>query len=217
LPGHAPSRVVGSAEELRRGPIRWEFVNLLERIPLRRVMKLRLTPEHGGPESRGFGGRTEALSAGGGAAGIIASLAAEKTRAALVAELDERLPPQMSEPLARPGRGYFGGAGAGARRRLCWRLCRRKLSAELLEEMPNLAAKRSATTCCVPPRSPGRRTADPGLLCCERGRLRGRSAEWLGKQGGFYLSNGHDRAGGRAASVFRDGGVARMRLAARSN
>src|SRR3981189_2108394 len=98
LQGIAPSAVVRKLQSrLPQRTIRWEFVNLIESDPLRRV-KLRITHEKlEDLHPADLAEMMEDLSAAE-RQGIIASLD-EETAAAVLAELDERLTTQIVEKL----------------------------------------------------------------------------------------------------------------------
>jgi magnesium transporter len=98
LQGVVPSVVVRKLQsKLPQGSIRWEFVNLVEPDPLRRV-KLRITHEKlEDLHPADIAEIMEHLSAAE-RQGIIASLD-EETAAAVLAELDERLTTQIVEKL----------------------------------------------------------------------------------------------------------------------
>jgi len=98
LQGIAPSAVVRKLQgKLPQRTIRWEFVNLIEPDPLRRV-KLRITHEKlEDLHPADLAEMMEELSAAE-RQGIIASLD-EETAAAVLAELDERLTTQIVEKL----------------------------------------------------------------------------------------------------------------------
>jgi magnesium transporter len=98
LQGVVPSKVVRKLQsKLPQGAIRWEFVNLVEPDPMRRV-KLRITHEKlEDLHPADIAEIMEDLSAAE-RQGIIASLD-EETAAAVLAELDERLTTQIVEKL----------------------------------------------------------------------------------------------------------------------
>src|SRR5215472_2152700 len=98
LQGLAPSRMVRKLQtRLPQRSIRWEFVNLIEPDPLRRV-KLRITHEKlEDLHPADLAEMMEELSPAE-RQGIIASLD-EETAAAVLAELDERLTTQIVEKL----------------------------------------------------------------------------------------------------------------------
>src|ERR1700758_1962313 len=98
LQGIAPSSLVRKLQaKLPQRSIRWEFVNLIEPDPLRRV-KLRITHEKlEDLHPADLAEMMEELSAAE-RQGIIASLD-EETAAAVLAELDERLTTQIVEKL----------------------------------------------------------------------------------------------------------------------
>ena len=98
LQGVVPSRMVRKLQsKLPQGAIRWEFVNLVEPDPMRRV-KLRITHEKlEDLHPADIAEIMEDLSAAE-RHGIIASLD-EETAAAVLAELDERLTTQIMEKM----------------------------------------------------------------------------------------------------------------------
>src|SRR6266571_1214796 len=99
LQGVVPSRMVRKLQsKLPQGAIRWEFVNLVEPDPMRRV-KLRITHEKlEDLHPADIAEIMEDLSAAE-RHGIIASLD-EETAAAVLAELDERLTTEILEEMA---------------------------------------------------------------------------------------------------------------------
>src|SRR6201998_2770724 len=120
-------------------PIRWEFVNLIEPDPLRRV-KLRITHEKlEDLHPADLAELMEHLSAAE-RQGIIASLD-EHTAAEVLAELDERLTTQIVERL-EPGKAadILEEMAPDAAADLLADLPK-ETSEELLEEMPNLEAE----------------------------------------------------------------------------
>src|SRR5208337_466666 len=128
LQGIAPSAMVRKLQgKLPQRSIRWEFVNLIEPDPLRRV-KLRITHEKlEDLHPADLAEMMEELSAAE-RQGIIASLD-EETAAKVLAELDERLTTQIVEEMAPD-------AAADLLADLP-----KETSDELLEEMPNLEAE----------------------------------------------------------------------------
>jgi magnesium transporter len=134
--GFVPSTLVRKVQSrLPQRSIRWEFVNLIEPDPLRRV-KLRITHEkledlH--PADLAY--MMEELSAAE-RQGIIASLD-EETAAAVLAELDERLTTQIVERLdPEKAADIIEEMAPDAAAELLADLPK-ETSRELLEEMPN--------------------------------------------------------------------------------
>jgi Mg/Co/Ni transporter MgtE len=134
----APAVVRKLQRNLPQRTIRWEFVNLIEPDPLRRV-KLRITHEK--LEDLHPADLAEIMEHVSAAErqGIIASLD-EETAAAVLAELDERLTTQIVEKLD-PGKAadILEEMAPDAAADLLADLPR-KTSEELLEEMPGLEA-----------------------------------------------------------------------------
>src|SRR6202162_516697 len=112
LQGVAPSALVRRLQaKLPQRSIRWEFVNLIEPDPLRRV-KLRITHEKlEDLHPADLAEMMEELSAAE-RQGIIASLD-EETAASVLAELDERLTTQLVEKLDPAKRAGILGVSAG--------------------------------------------------------------------------------------------------------
>ena len=140
LQGVAPSRMVRSLQSrLPQRSIRWEFVNLIEPDPLRRV-KLRITHEKlEDLHPADLAEMMEELSAAE-RQGIIASLD-EETAAAVLAELDERLTRQIVEKLdPEKAADIIEEMAPDAAADLLAELPR-QTSEELLEEMPNQEAE----------------------------------------------------------------------------
>lgn len=140
LQGVAPSRIVRSLQgKLPQRSIRWEFVNLIEPDPLRRV-KLRITHEKlEDLHPADLAEMMEELSAAE-RQGIIASLD-EETAAAVLAELDERLTRQIVEKLdPEKAADIIEEMAPDAAADLLAELPR-QTSEELLEEMPNQEAE----------------------------------------------------------------------------
>jgi len=136
LQGFAPARVVRKLQSrLPQRTIRWEFVNLIEPDPLRRV-KLRITHEKlEDLHPADLAEMMEELSAAE-RQGIIASLD-EETAAAVLAELDERLTTQIVEKLdPEKAADIIEEMAPDAAADLLADLPR-ETSQELLEEMPN--------------------------------------------------------------------------------
>ena len=140
LQGVAPSALVRKLQEkLPQRTIRWEFVNLIEPDPLRRV-KLRITHEKlEDLHPADLAEMMEELSAAE-RQGIIASLD-EETAAAVLAELDERLTTQIVEKLdPEKAADIIEEMAPDAAADLLADLSR-ETSEELLEEMPNQEAR----------------------------------------------------------------------------
>jgi magnesium transporter len=136
LQGLAPSSVVRKLQsKLPQRSIRWEFVNLIEPDPLRRV-KLRITHEKlEDLHPADLAEMMEELSAAE-RQGIIASLD-EETAAAVLAELDERLTTQIVEKLdPEKAADIIEEMAPDAAADLLADLPK-ETSEELLEEMPN--------------------------------------------------------------------------------
>jgi magnesium transporter len=139
LQGLAPSRLVRRLQsKLPQRSIRWEFVNLIEPDPLRRV-KLRITHEKlEDLHPADLAEMMEQLSAAE-RQGIIASLD-EETAAAVLAELDERLTTQIVEKLdPEKAADIIEEMAPDAAADLLADLPK-ETSEELLEEMPNQEA-----------------------------------------------------------------------------
>ena len=140
LQGLAPSSMVRKLQtRLPQRSIRWEFVNLIEPDPLRRV-KLRITHEKlEDLHPADLAEMMEELSAAE-RQGIIASLD-EQTAAAVLAELDERLTTQIVEKLdPEKAADIIEEMAPDAAADLLADLPK-KTSEELLEEMPNQEAE----------------------------------------------------------------------------
>ena len=140
LQGVAPISFVRKLQsKLPQRYIRWEFVNLIEPDPLRRV-KLRITHEkHEEHHPADLAEMKEALSAAE-RQGIIASLD-EETAAAVLAELDERLTTQIVEKLdPEKAADIIEEMAPDAAADLLADLPK-ETSEELLEEMPNQEAE----------------------------------------------------------------------------
>ena len=140
LQGIAPSSVVRKLQgKLPQRSIRWEFVNLIEPDPLRRV-KLRITHEKlEDLHPADLAEMMEELSAAE-RQGIIASLD-EETAAKVLAELDERLTTQIVEKLdPEKAADILEEMAPDAAADLLGDLPK-ETSEELLEEMPNLEAE----------------------------------------------------------------------------
>src|SRR5262252_1066177 len=136
LQGIAPAALVRRLQhKLPQRSIRWEFVNLIEPDPLRRV-KLRITHEKlEDLHPADLAEMMEELSAAE-RQGIIASLD-EETAAAVLAELDERLTTQIVEKLdPEKAADIIEEMAPDAAADLLADLPR-ETSQELLEEMPN--------------------------------------------------------------------------------
>src|SRR5580693_2166180 len=140
LQGLAPSGVVRKLQSrLPQRTIRWEFVNLIESDPLRRV-KLRITHEKlEDLHPADLAEMMEELSAAE-RQGIIASLD-EETAGAVLAELDERLTTQIVEKLD-PGKAadILEEMAPDAAADLLADLPK-ETTEEILEEMPNQEAR----------------------------------------------------------------------------
>src|SRR6516164_8159552 len=140
LQGLAPSSMVRKLHtRLPQRSIRWEFVNLIEPDPLRRV-KLRITHEKlEDLHPADLAEMMEELSAAE-RQGIIASLD-EETAAAVLAELDERLTTQIVEKLdPEKAADIIEEMAPDAAADLLADLPK-ETSEELLEEMPNQEAE----------------------------------------------------------------------------
>src|SRR5882757_6494512 len=140
LQGVVPSKVVRKLQsKLPQRAIRWEFVNLVEPDPMRRV-KLRITHEKlEDLHPADLAEIMEDLSAAE-RQGIIASLD-EETAAAVLAELDERLTTQIVEKLdPEKAADILEEMAPDAAADLLADLSK-ETSDELLEEMPNLEAE----------------------------------------------------------------------------
>jgi len=140
LQGLAPSSMVRRLQaKLPQRSIRWEFVNLIEPDPLRRV-KLRITHEKlEDLHPADLAEMMEELSAAE-RQGIIASLD-EETAAAVLAELDERLTTQIVERLdPEKAADIIEEMAPDAAADLLADLPK-ETSEELLEEMPNQEAE----------------------------------------------------------------------------
>ncbi len=140
LQGLAPSSVVRKLQtRLPQRSIRWEFVNLIEPDPLRRV-KLRITHEKlEDLHPADLAEMMEELSAAE-RQGIIASLD-EETAASVLAELDERLTTQIVEKLdPEKAADIIEEMAPDAAADLLADLPK-ETSEELLEEMPNQEAE----------------------------------------------------------------------------
>jgi magnesium transporter len=140
LQGVAPANIVRKLQsKFPQRSIRWEFVNLIEPDPLRRV-KLRITHEKlEDLHPADLAEMMEQLSAAE-RQGIIASLD-EETAAAVLAELDERLTTQIVEKLdPEKAADIIEEMAPDAAADLLADLPR-ETSEELLEEMPNQEAE----------------------------------------------------------------------------
>ena len=136
LQGFAPAAMVRKLQsKLPQRSIRWEFVNLIEPDPLRRV-KLRITHEKlEDLHPADLAEMMEELSAAE-RQGIIASLD-EETAAAVLAELDERLTTQIVEKLdPEKAADIIEEMAPDAAADLLADLSK-ETSEEVLEEMPN--------------------------------------------------------------------------------
>ncbi len=140
LQGLVPSKVVRKLQRpLPQSSIRWEFVNLIEPDPLRRV-KLRITHEKlEDLHPADLADIMEELSASE-RQGIIASLD-EETAAAVLAELDARLTTQIVEDLdPEKAADILEEMAPDAAADVLADLSK-ETSEELLDEMPNREAK----------------------------------------------------------------------------
>ncbi|HUL33814.1 MAG TPA: CBS domain-containing protein [Candidatus Eisenbacteria bacterium] len=140
LQGVAPSALIRKLQgKLPQRSIRWEFVNLIEPDPMRRV-KLRITHEKlEDLHPADLAEMMEELSAAE-RQGIIASLD-EETAAKVLAELDERLTTQIVERLdPEKAADILEEMAPDAAADLLADLPK-ETSEELLEEMPNLEAE----------------------------------------------------------------------------
>lgn len=140
LQGIAPTNLVRKLQsKLPQRSIRWEFVNLIEPDPLRRV-KLRITHEKlENLHPADLAEMMEELSAAE-RQGIIASLD-EETAAAVLAELDERLTTQIVEKLdPEKAADIIEEMAPDAAADLLADLPK-ETSEEVLEEMPNQEAE----------------------------------------------------------------------------
>lgn len=154
LQGFAPSAFVRKVQsKLPQRTIRWEFVNLIEPDPLRRV-KLRITHEKlEDLHPADLAEMMEELSAAE-RQGIIASLD-EETAAAVLAELDERLTTQIVEKLdPEKAADIIEEMAPDAAADLLADLPL-ETSKELLEEMPNEEAEEVRELLSFDPRTAG--------------------------------------------------------------
>lgn len=154
LQGFAPSAFVRKVQsKLPQRTIRWEFVNLIEPDPLRRV-KLRITHEKlEDLHPADLAEMMEELSAAE-RQGIIASLD-EETAAAVLAELDERLTTQIVEKLdPEKAADIIEEMAPDAAADLLADLPM-ETSKELLEEMPNEEAEEVRELLSFDPRTAG--------------------------------------------------------------
>jgi len=180
LQGIAPTSLVRKLQsKLPQRSIRWEFVNLIEPDPLRRV-KLRITHEKlEDLHPADLAEMMEELSAAE-RQGIIASLD-EETAAAVLAELDERLTTQIVEKLdPEKAADIIEEMAPDAAADLLADLPK-ETSEELLEEMPNQEASEVRELLAFDPSTAG------GMMNTEfafvsEGSTRDEVLEWLRKQ-----------------------------------
>jgi magnesium transporter len=180
LQGLAPSSLVRKLQsKLPQRSIRWEFVNLIEPDPLRRV-KLRITHEKlEDLHPADLAEMMEELSAAE-RQGIIASLD-EETAAAVLAELDERLTTQIVEKLdPEKAADIIEEMAPDAAADLLADLPK-ETSEELLEEMPNQEANDVRELLAFDPSTAG------GMMNTEfafvsESSTRAEVLEWLRKQ-----------------------------------
>jgi magnesium transporter len=180
LQGIAPPNLVRKLQSrLPQRCIRWEFVNLIEPDPLRRV-KLRITHEKlEDLHPADLAEMMEELSAAE-RQGIIASLD-EETAAAVLAELDERLTTQIVEKLdPEKAADIIEEMAPDAAADLLADLSK-ETSEELLEEMPNQEASEVRELLAYDPSTAG------GMMNTEfafvsESSTRDEVLEWLRKQ-----------------------------------
>jgi len=180
LQGIAPSALIRKFhDKLPQRAIRWEFVNLIEPDPLRRV-KLRITHEKlEDLHPADLAEMMEELSAAE-RQGIIASLD-EETAAQVLAELDERLTTQIVEKLdPEKAADILEEMPPDAAADLLADLPK-ETSDELLEEMPNLEAEEVRELLSYSPSTAG------GMMNTEfayvsEASLREEVLDWLRKQ-----------------------------------
>lgn len=180
LQGIAPSAVIHKLQgKLPQRSIRWEFVNLIEPDPMRRV-KLRITHEKlEDLHPADLAEMMEELSAAE-RQGIIASLD-EETAAKVLAELDERLTTQIVEKLdPEKAADILEEMAPDAAADLLADLPK-ETSEELLEEMPNLEAEEVRELLSYDPETAG------GMMNTEFAYVSEESSreevlEWLKKQ-----------------------------------
>ncbi len=180
LQGIAPASLVRKLQsKLPQRSIRWEFVNLIEPDPLRRV-KLRITHEKlEDLHPADLAEMMEELSAAE-RQGIIASLD-EETAAAVLAELDERLTTQIVEKLdPEKAADIIEEMAPDAAADLLADLSK-ETSEELLEEMPNREASEVRELLAFDPSTAG------GMMNTEfafvsESSTRDEVLEWLRKQ-----------------------------------
>src|SRR3974390_3076831 len=180
LQGVAPTALVRRLQnKLPQRSIRWEFVNLIEPDPLRRV-KLRITHEKlEDLHPADLAEMMEELSAAE-RQGIIASLD-EETAAKVLAELDERLTTQIVEKLdPEKAADILEEMAPDAAADLLADLPK-ETSEEVLEEMPNLEAEEVRELLSYDPSTAG------GMMNTEFAYVSEASAreevlEWLRKQ-----------------------------------
>lgn len=180
LQGVAPSGLVRKLQtRLPQRSIRWEFVNLIEPDPLRRV-KLRITHEKlEDLHPADLAEMMEELSAAE-RQGIIASLD-EETAAAVLAELDERLTTQIVEKLD-PERAadILEEMAPDAAADLLADLPK-ETSEELLEEMPRQEATEVRELLAFDPSTAGG-MMNPEFLYVSDSSTREEVLQWMRKQ-----------------------------------
>jgi CBS domain-containing protein len=180
LQGIAPSALIHRLQgKLPQRSIRWEFVNLIEPDPLRRV-KLRITHEKlEDLHPADLAEMMEELSAAE-RQGIIASLD-EETAAQVLAELDERLTTQIVEKLdPEKAADILEEMAPDAAADLLADLPK-KTSEELLEEMPNLEAEEVRELLSYDPSTAGG-MMNTDFAYVSESSLRDEVLEWLRKQ-----------------------------------
>jgi CBS domain-containing protein len=180
LQGVAPSALVRKLQiRLPQRSIRWEFVNLIEPDPLRRV-KLRITHEKlEDLHPADLAEMMEELSAAE-RQGIIASLD-EETAASVLAELDERLTTQIVEKLD-PERAadILEEMAPDAAADLLADLPK-ETSEELLQEMPNQEAREVRELLAFDPSTAGG-MMNTEFLFVSDGSSRDEVLQWMRKQ-----------------------------------
>lgn len=180
LQGFASSAVVRKLQSrLPQRNIRWEFVNLIEPDPLRRV-KLRITHEKlEDLHPADLAEMMEELSAAE-RQGIIASLD-EETAAAVLAELDERLTTQIVEKLdPEKAADILEEMAPDAAADLLADLPK-ETSEELLDEMPNQEAEEVRELLAFDPSTAGGMMNSEFAFVSERS-VRHDVLEWMRKQ-----------------------------------
>jgi len=180
LQGIAPSALIHKLQtRLPQRSIRWEFVNLIEPDPMRRV-KLRITHEKlEDLHPADLAEMMEELSAAE-RQGIIASLD-EETAAQVLAELDERLTTQIVEKLdPEKAADILEEMAPDAAADLLADLPR-ETSEELLEEMPNLEAEEVRELLSYDPATAGG-MMNTDFAYVSEASTRDEVLEWLRKQ-----------------------------------